>query len=74
VASDGSSPKRLPRVRALLEGHVESGFVPGMVVVLARRGEVHVEATGTLAFEGAGSTTPMAADTICRREETPART
>jgi CubicO group peptidase (beta-lactamase class C family) len=27
---------------------------------------VHVEATGTLAFEGAGSETPMAGDTICR--------
>jgi CubicO group peptidase (beta-lactamase class C family) len=66
VASDGFSPKRLTRVRALLEGHVESGFVPGAVVVLARRGEVHVEATGTLAFEGAGSSTPMAADTLCR--------
>ena len=70
MASDGFSPKRLTRVRAFLEGHVESGFVPGMVVVLARRGEVHVEATGTLAFEGAGSSTPMAADTICRLAST----
>jgi CubicO group peptidase (beta-lactamase class C family) len=53
-------------VRGLLEGHVDSGFVPGALAVLARHGEVHVEATGTLAFEGAGSQTPMAADTICR--------
>jgi CubicO group peptidase (beta-lactamase class C family) len=37
-----------------------------MVAVLARHGEVHIEATGMLAFEGAGSRTPMAADTICR--------
>jgi CubicO group peptidase (beta-lactamase class C family) len=66
VASDGFSSKRLTRVRALLEGHVDSGFVPGIVAVLARRGEVHVEAAGTLAFEGAGSSTPMAPDTICR--------
>jgi CubicO group peptidase (beta-lactamase class C family) len=36
------------------------------MAVLARHGEVHVEATGNLAFEGAGSTTPMARDTICR--------
>jgi len=52
-------------VRGLLERHVDSGFVPGALAVLARHGEVHVEATGTLAFEGAGSETPMAADTIC---------
>jgi len=37
-----------------------------VVAVLARRGEVHIEATGSLAFEGAGSRTPMAGDTICR--------
>jgi CubicO group peptidase (beta-lactamase class C family) len=53
-------------LRELVEHHVDSGLVPGMVVVLARRGHVHIEATGTLAFEGAGSGTPMAGDTICR--------
>ena len=49
------SSKRLTRVRDLLERHVESGFVPRMLAVLARHGDVHIEATGTLAFEGAGS-------------------
>jgi len=53
-------------VRELLERHVDSGFVPGVVAVLARHGEVHAEATGNLAFEGTGSRTPMAGDTICR--------
>jgi CubicO group peptidase (beta-lactamase class C family) len=53
-------------VRELLARHVDSGFVPGVVAVLARHGEVHIQATGNLAFEGAGSTTPMAGDTICR--------
>nr|WP_211207196.1 serine hydrolase domain-containing protein [Stackebrandtia nassauensis] len=53
-------------MRELLERLVESGFVPGAAVVVARHGEVHLEATGQLAFEGAGSTTPMAGDTICR--------
>ncbi|MEP7046271.1 MAG: serine hydrolase domain-containing protein [Ilumatobacteraceae bacterium] len=62
----GFSPRRLVRVRELLERHVGSGFVPGMMAVLARHGEVHVEATGSLAFEGAGSSTAMAGDTICR--------
>ncbi|WP_033439168.1 serine hydrolase domain-containing protein [Saccharothrix sp. NRRL B-16314] len=66
MGTGGFSSKRLARVRELLELQVESGFVPGAVAVLARHGQVHVEATGTLAFEGAGSGTPMAADTICR--------
>jgi CubicO group peptidase (beta-lactamase class C family) len=66
VTNGGFSPKRLGRVRGLLERHVDSGFVPGAVAVLARHGEVHVQATGYLAFEGAGSRTPMAGDTICR--------
>ncbi|MGN9766889.1 serine hydrolase domain-containing protein [Micromonospora sp. SD12] len=50
----------------MIERLVASGFVPGVVAVLARHGEVHIETTGDLAFEGAGSTTPMAGDTICR--------
>ncbi len=66
TTNGGFSLYRLGRLRALLERHVESGFVPGAVAVLARKGEVHVEATGNLAFEGTGSTTPMAGDTICR--------
>jgi CubicO group peptidase (beta-lactamase class C family) len=66
VTTGGFSSKRLGRVRDVLERHVDAGFVPGAVAVVARHGEVHIEATGTLAFEGAGSTTPMAADTICR--------
>jgi CubicO group peptidase (beta-lactamase class C family) len=66
VTTGGFSSKRLARLRALLEHHVDSGFVPGVMAVLARHGQVHIEATGTLAFEGAGSKTPMAGDTICR--------
>jgi CubicO group peptidase (beta-lactamase class C family) len=66
VGAGGFSSSRLARVRRLLDRHVDSGFVPGALAVLARHGEVHVEATGTLAFEGAGSRTPMATDTICR--------
>ena len=66
MAAGGFSSKRLARMRELLERHVDAGFVPGMVAVLARHGEVHIEATGNLAFEGAGSRTPMAGDTICR--------
>jgi CubicO group peptidase (beta-lactamase class C family) len=66
MTAGGFSLKRLARVRELLERHVESGLVPGAIAVLARHGEVRVEATGVLAFEGASARTPMAADTICR--------
>jgi CubicO group peptidase (beta-lactamase class C family) len=66
VSNGGFSAKRLARVREVLERHVDSGLVPGAIAVVARKGEVHIEAAGTLAFEGDGSSTPMAADTICR--------
>jgi CubicO group peptidase (beta-lactamase class C family) len=62
----GFSAARLTRLRDLLARHVASGFVPGAVAVLARHGEVHVEAAGTLAFEGAGADRPFGPDTICR--------
>jgi len=66
VTTGGFSSKRLIRVRDVLSRHLDAGYVPGAVAVVARHGEVHIEATGNLAFEGAGSRTPMAADTICR--------
>jgi CubicO group peptidase (beta-lactamase class C family) len=66
VTAGGFSSRRLARLRGLFERQVDSGFVPGVVAVLARHGEVRVEATGYLAFEGEGSRTPMAGDTICR--------
>jgi CubicO group peptidase (beta-lactamase class C family) len=66
VTTGGLSSKRLTRVRDVLTRQVDAGYVPGAVAVVARHGEVHIEAAGTLAFEGAGAGTPMAADTICR--------
>jgi CubicO group peptidase (beta-lactamase class C family) len=66
VTTGGLSSKRLARVRDVLVRCVDSGFVPGALAVVARRGAVHVEAVGTLAFDGAGARTPMAPDTICR--------
>jgi CubicO group peptidase (beta-lactamase class C family) len=66
MMAGGFSSKRLLRLRALQERYVETGVVPGMLSVLARRGEVHVEATGRLAFEGAGADLPMASDTVVR--------
>jgi CubicO group peptidase (beta-lactamase class C family) len=66
VTTGGLSSKGLARVRDVLARYVASGFVPGAVAVVARHGAVHVEAMGAIAFEGAGASTPMAADTICR--------
>ena len=54
VGVGGFSSARLGRVLGQLERLVDSGFVPGAAAVLARHGEVHVEATGTLAFDGRG--------------------
>src|ERR1700733_1465143 len=66
VTTGGFSSKRLARVRDVLSRHLDAGYVPGAVAVVARRGEVHIDAMGNLAFEGEGSRGPMAADTICR--------
>jgi CubicO group peptidase (beta-lactamase class C family) len=66
MTAGGLSSKRLARVRDVLSRHLDAGYVPGAVAVVARRGEVHIEAIGNLAFEGEGAGTPMAADTICR--------
>jgi len=66
VTTGGFSSKRFARVRDVLARHVDAGFAPGAVAVVCRHGEIHIEAVGNLAFDGAGSRTPMAVDTICR--------
>src|SRR5580698_8100171 len=57
VTIGGFSSKRLTRVRDVLSRHLDAGDVPGVVAVVARHGEVHIDAMGTIAFEGAGSGT-----------------
>lgn len=66
MTKSGFSPKRLTRVRDLLERRVDAGYIPGAVAIVARHGEVHTEAVGNLAFEGAGASRPMAADSMFR--------
>lgn len=53
----------LGRLHEVMAGHVARGDLPGVVTLLARGGEVHVEAVGMLAF---GGTAPMRRDTIFR--------
>jgi CubicO group peptidase (beta-lactamase class C family) len=61
--SAGLSKARLSRMHDAMAGHVERGYVPGVVTLVSRRGEVHVDALGTVAF---GESAPMRRDTIFR--------
>jgi len=57
------SPARLERMGSIMRRQVDSGRLPGLVTLVSRRGEEHVDAIGTFAF---GGTTPMRRDTIFR--------
>jgi CubicO group peptidase (beta-lactamase class C family) len=59
----GLSAARLERLNAVMAGHVEQGDAPGLVTVVRRRGETHVEAIGTTEVDGSE---PMRRDTIFR--------
>jgi CubicO group peptidase (beta-lactamase class C family) len=59
----GFAQTRLERMHEIMAGHVESGFVPGLVTLLSRRGETHVDVIGTAAFD---SDQAMKRDTIFR--------
>ncbi len=63
MSSGGLSPARLGRMREVMAGHVDRGTVPGIVTLVGRRGEVHVDAIGTTAL---GGDVPMRRDTIFR--------
>ncbi len=59
----GLSKARLGRMREVMAGYVERGHVPGVVTLISRRDEVHVDAIGTKSVGGGG---PMRRDTIFR--------
>lgn len=60
--SGGLSKARLARMHDVLAGHVEAGDMPGLVTLVSRHGEVHVDAIGKMAVGGA----PMQRDSIFR--------
>jgi CubicO group peptidase (beta-lactamase class C family) len=64
MSASGLSTVRLGRMREVLTGHVARGDLPGLVALVARRGEVHVEAIGTTEAGGGGG--PMRRDAIFR--------
>ncbi|MFC9085629.1 serine hydrolase domain-containing protein [Nocardiopsis dassonvillei] len=57
----------LRRMRDVLTRHVESGRIPGLVALVSRGGETHVEAIGTMRHDGGA---PMRRDTIFRMAST----
>jgi CubicO group peptidase (beta-lactamase class C family) len=54
MSESGLSTVRLGRMREVLTRHVERGDLPGVVGLVARRGEVHVEAIGATEAGGGG--------------------
>jgi CubicO group peptidase (beta-lactamase class C family) len=63
MSTGGLSNARLGRMHDVMAGYVERGEVPGLVTLVSRRGEVHVDAIGMKAVEGLD---PMRRDTIFR--------
>jgi CubicO group peptidase (beta-lactamase class C family) len=62
MSTSGLSPSRLTRMRTILARHVERGEVPGLVTLVSRRGETHIETIGAQSIGGA----PIQRDTIFR--------
>ena len=63
MTAGGLSVARLGRMHDVMAGYVERGEVPGIVTLISRRGEVHVDAIG---MKAAGGTDPIRRDTIFR--------
>jgi CubicO group peptidase (beta-lactamase class C family) len=58
----GLSKAGLDRLHGVMAGHVERADLPGLVMLVSRHGEIHVDAIGRLAFEAS----PMTRDTLFR--------
>jgi CubicO group peptidase (beta-lactamase class C family) len=63
MKTGGLSRARLDRLRKSMTGYVERGEVPGIVTLVSRHGEVHVDAVGNQSLDGPDL---MLRDTICR--------
>ncbi len=63
MSTGGLSKARLARMHDVMAGHVERGGVPGLVTLVSRRGEVHVDAIGRMTVDGGDL---MRRDTIFR--------
>jgi CubicO group peptidase (beta-lactamase class C family) len=63
MSTGGLSEKRLGRMHDVMTGYVERGEVPGLVTMVSRRGEVHVDVIGNKEYEDSD---PIRRDTIFR--------
>lgn len=63
MSSAGLSTARLERMHHVMAGYVERGEVPGIVTLISRRGQVHVDPIGVKAV---GGDDPIRRDTIFR--------
>ncbi|HEV7974183.1 serine hydrolase domain-containing protein [Amycolatopsis sp.] len=63
MSSGGWSKARLGRMHDVMAGYVERGEVPGLVTLVSRRGETHVDVLGAKTL---GGDDPMRRDTIFR--------
>ncbi len=63
MSTAGFSKARLDRMSVVMAGHVERGDVPGVVALVSRRGETHVDTFGTKAMDASD---PVQRDTIFR--------
>jgi CubicO group peptidase (beta-lactamase class C family) len=63
MSTGGLSRTRLGRMHETMASHVARGQVPGIVTLVSRRDDVHVDAIGTKAV---GGSDPMRRDTIFR--------
>jgi CubicO group peptidase (beta-lactamase class C family) len=63
ASASGLSKARLNRMHDILAGYIDRGQIPGLVALVSRRGEVHLDALGTLT---AGGKSPVQRDTIFR--------
>jgi CubicO group peptidase (beta-lactamase class C family) len=63
MSTGGLSQARLSRMHDVMAGYVERSEVPGIVTLVSRRGEVHVDAIG---MKAVGGSDPIRHDTIFR--------
>src|SRR5438128_6817100 len=63
MSTGGLSKARLGRMHDVMAGYVERGEVPGLITLVSRRGEVHVDAIG---MKAVGGKDPIRRDTIFR--------
>src|SRR5712691_11262797 len=63
MSTGGLSKERVVRMHDVMAGYVERGDVPGIVTLVSRGGESHVDAIGVKAI---GGSDPIRRDTIFR--------